>query len=183
MANNFALNDAAMASPRPRLAAPARALPPLQIAGEGAPVSGSPVAFADPRSRTLTKMAGELAPSQSQLAQVSRQLWPDVALGVDENAGPARLGNLRRNERGEGPRQRARYLNQSTVDIEHENNKLRLELSSAIRWIKLREQWWANGVHGLQTAAGHEVQSLDLLRREGELELTQRLSAMENIAV
>ena len=76
-----------------------------------------------------------------------------------------------------------RYSNQSTVDIEHENNKLRLELFSAVRWIKLREHWWAKGVHGLQTAAGHEFQSLDLVRREGELELTQRLSAMENIAV
>ena len=93
------------------------------------------------------------------------------------------MGNLRRNERGEGPRQWARHLNQSTVDVEHENNKLRLELSSAIRWIKLREHWWSNGVHSLQTVAGHEVQSLDLMRREGELELTQRLSAMENIAV
>ncbi len=102
MASNFALNDAATASPRPRLAALARSLPPLQIAGEGVPPSGSPVAIADPRSRTPTKMAGELALSQSQIAQVSRQLWPDV---VDENAGLARLGNLRRNERGECPRQ------------------------------------------------------------------------------
>ena len=82
MANNFALNDAAMASPRPRLAAPARAVPPLQIAGEGVPVSGSPVAIADPRSITPTKMAGELALSQTQIARVSRQLWPDIcALG------------------------------------------------------------------------------------------------------
>ena len=44
MANNFALNDAAMASPRPRPAATARALPLLQIAGEGVPVSHSPFA-------------------------------------------------------------------------------------------------------------------------------------------
>ena len=49
--------------------------------------------------------------------------------------------------------------------------------------IKLREQWWTQGVHKLQTDVGHEVQSLDILRREGELELAQRLSAMENIAV
>ena len=84
MANIFALNDAAMASPRPRLAAPARAVPPLKIAG------GSPVAVANPRSRTPTR-AGELALSQSQIVQVSRQLWPDIAVGVDENAGPARL--------------------------------------------------------------------------------------------
>ena len=141
MANNFALNDAAMASPRPRLAAPARAVPPLQIAGEGVPASGSPVAVANPRSRTPTR-TGDLALSRTQIAQVSRQLWPDIAVGVHENAGPARLGNLRRNERGEGPGQWARYLSQLTVEIEHENNKLRLELSSAIRWIKLREQWW-----------------------------------------
>ena len=160
MANNFALNDAATASPRPRPAATARALPLPQIAGEGVPVSHSPVAIADPRSRTPAR-TGELALSQSQIAHVSRQLWPDGAVGVDENAGSVCLGNLRRNERGEGPRQWAGYLNQSTVDIEHENNKLRLELSSAIRWIKLREQWWNNGVHSLQTAAGHEVQSLE----------------------
>ena len=105
-------------------------------------------------------MAGELALSQSQIAQASRQLWPDGAVGVGENAGSVRLGNLLWNEHGQGPRQWARYLNQLTVDIEHENNKLRLELSSAIRWTKLREQWWANGVHNLQTAAGHEVRSL-----------------------
>ncbi len=74
-------------------------------------------------------------------------------------------------------------MNPLTFAIEHENNKLRLKWSSAIRWIKLREQWWAKGVHGLQTAAGHEVQSLVFLRCEGELELAQRLSAMENIAV
>ena len=35
----------------------------------------------------------------------------------------------------------------------------------------------------MQTNVGHEVQSLELFRREGELELAQRLSAMENIAV
>ncbi len=166
MANNFALNDAAMALPRPRLAAPVRAVPPLQIADECVPASGSSFGIAVPRSRTPTR-TGELALSQSQIAQVSRHVWPDSAVGVDENAVPARLGNLRRNERGEGPHQWVRYLNQSTVDIEHENKKLRLEFSSAIRWIKLREQWWADGVHNLQTAARHEVQSLDLLRCEG----------------
>ena len=34
----------------------------------------------------------------------------------------------------------------------------------------------------MQSEAGLEVQSLDLLRREGELELTHRLGAMENLA-
>ena len=71
MASNFAFTDAAMASPRPGLVAPAWAVPPLQIAGEGVPVSGSPVAIADPRSRTPTR-TGESALSQSQIAQVSR---------------------------------------------------------------------------------------------------------------
>ena len=70
MANIFAFNDAVMASPRPRLAAPARTLPPLQIAGEGMPVSGSPVAIADPEK----ERTGELALSKSQIAQVSTQL-------------------------------------------------------------------------------------------------------------
>ena len=83
MANNFALNDAAMASPRLCLAAISRTLPLPQIAGEGVPVCGSPVAIADPRSRTPAR-TGELALSQSQLARVSRQLWPDVVVGADE---------------------------------------------------------------------------------------------------
>ena len=182
MTDQSALIDAAMASPRPRPAIPALALQLPTFAGTDLPVSRSPVGN-DPRSRTPSK-TGELALTQGQIAQVSRQLWPpEGTIGADAVAGSARLGNLRRNERGDNPRQWARYLNQSNVEQERENDKLRFELASAIRWIKLREQWWTQGVHKLQTDAGHEVQSLDLLRREGELELAQRLSAMENIAV
>ena len=147
-------------------------------AGAELPVSSSPVGV-EPRSRT--PKGRDLASSQG-LAQVPSQLWPDGTVGAETVAGPPRMGNLRREERGQDPRQWARYLNQSNIDQERENDKLRLELASAIRWIKLREQWWTNGVHKLQTEAGHEVQSLDLMRREGELELTQRLSVMENLA-
>ena len=182
MAEKIALNDAAMASPRLRPAMPALALQLPTFAGTDLPVSRSPVGN-DPRSRTPPEIGG-LALAQGQIAQVSRQLWPpEGTIGADAVAGSACLGNLRRNERGDNPRQWARYLNQSNVEQERENDKLRLELASAIRWIKLREQWWTQGVHKLQTDAGLEVQSLDLLRREGELELAQRFSAMENIAV
>ena len=82
MADQFALNDAAMASPRPRPAIPALALQLPTFAGTDLPVSRSPVGN-DPRSRTPPKI-GELALTQGQIAQVSRQLWPpEGTIGAD----------------------------------------------------------------------------------------------------
>ena len=178
MANQFALNDDAAMAPAPRLHLAIippnlQQLPPF--AGSELPVSRSPVGN-EPRSRT--PKAGELALSHG-LAQVTIQLWPEGTIGAETVAGPSGTGNLRRNERGQDPRQWAKYLNQSQ---ERENDKLRLELASAIRWIKLREQWWTQGVQKLQNEAGLEVLSLDHMRRQGELELMQRLAVMENLA-
>ena len=121
MAEQFALNDAAMASPRLRPAMPTLALQLPTFAGTDLPVSRSPVGN-DPRSRTPSK-TGELALTQGQIAQVSRQLWPpEGTIGADAVAGSARLGNLCRNERGDNPRQWARYLNQSNVEQERGND-------------------------------------------------------------
>ncbi len=74
-----------------------------------------------------------------------------------------------------------RFVPQTTAEIEAQINQLRLELSSAMHWNKIREQWWMNGVHRMQANSGFQIQSLDSLRREGELDLSQPLSAMENL--
>ncbi len=132
---------------------------PLPIAGAGVPVSSSPVALKEPRSRTPPKHR-ELALNKRPSARVARHLWLDPTVDAAENAGPAREGNPHRSARGEVPRQWARYLNQATLEIEDENNKLRLELAFATRWIKLREQWWMSGVQNMQTAAGNEISFL-----------------------
>ena len=129
MANQFALNDDAAMAPAPRLhlaiTAPIlQQLPPL--AGAELPVSRSPVGI-EPRSRT--PKAGKLVLSHG-LAQVTRQLWPEGTIGAETVAGPSRTGNLRRNERGQDPRQWAKCLNQSNIEQERENDKFRLELAS-----------------------------------------------------
>ncbi len=144
--------------------APVIALPNI---GLNLPVSASPIAA--PRSRTPPAVAG--GNFGRVAADVARQLWPDGAVDAVNH------------ERRGNPRQWAREVNQASAEVEAQNNQLRLELAAAVRWIKLREQWWMNGVHRMQTVAGHDLQSLDLLRREGELDLSQRLSAMEGLAV
>ncbi len=62
------------------------------------------------------------------------------------------------------------YINERAVDIEMQNHMLRVELTTVIRWITIREQRWQNGVKRTRVAAGLESNPLtffEMRRRVG----------------